>query len=263
MTPPISPPLVFPRCIPSELFGSIGLSAQELAKVHHLLMVPRKVKKGAALFRGGQPFKELFAVRSGSFKTSLRSADGRTQVIGLQLPGDFLGIQGIAEQRHPCEALALEDSEVCAMAFEQIEVLARELPPLKRLFHTLMSGELLRESRAIVSLGNAGAEARVACFLLTQLERLKARGFSGFEMVLRLSREDISSYLGLKVETVSRVFSKLVDTGLIKVDNRHVQVLTHDVLAELARLRSPNTPQEMKPRRAARAASGPKRINLE
>ena len=229
----------FPRCIPSELFRSIGLTERQLERVTTLIFVPRSVKKGDLLFREGQAFCELFAVRSGSFKSNVSSENGREQVIGFHLPGDFLGLQGIAAQRHACEAQALEDSEVCAMPFEHIETLARELPPVQRMFYQVMSSEILRESQAIVMLGSLSGDGRVAAFLLTLLDRFKARGFSGEEIVLRMSRQEIGSYLGLKLETVSRVFSKLSASGLISVNNRHVRVLRHENLAELAIPQSP------------------------
>ena len=229
----------FPRCIPTELFGSIGLTERELERVQKLIFVPRAVKKGDRLFRKGQSFGDIFAVRSGSFKSSLTTDNGRDQIIGFHLPGDFLGLQGIAGQRHACDALALEDAEVCAMPFEHVETLSRELPPVQRLFYQLMSSEILRESHAIVMLGSLRAEGRVAAFLLDMLDRLKVRGFSENEMVLRMTREDIGSYLGLKLETVSRVLAKLSAGGLISVDNRHVRVLQREALAALA------TPQSL------------------
>lgn len=228
----------FPRCIPTELFGSIGLTENQLERVQKLIFVPRSVKKGDLLFSKGQSFGDIFAVRSGSFKSGLTSDNGREQVIGFHLPGDFLGLQGIAAQRHACDAVALEDSEVCAMPFEHVETLARELPPVQRLFYQMMSGEILRESQAIVMLGSLRAEGRVAAFLLDLLDRLKTRGFSDSELVLRMTREDIGSYLGLTFETVSRVLAKLATNDIIRVVNRHVRVLHRDALAALAKPQS-------------------------
>jgi len=227
-------PTPFLRCIPSELFGSIGLSPAQLERVQRLLFVPRSVKKGESLFLAGQPFHALFAVRYGSFKSAVLSENGKEHVIGFHLPGDFLGLHGIASLRHAWEAQALEDAEVCAMPFEHIETLARELPPVQRLIYQMMSSEILRESQTIVMLGSLPAEGRVAAFLLDLLDRLKVRGLSGHEMELRMKREDIGSYLGLKIETVSRIFSKLSASGVVSVDNRHVRVFCRDALAALA-----------------------------
>ena len=231
-------PSSFPRCIPTELFGSIGLSAQQLERVQTLIFVPRAVKKGNYLFREDQSFHELFAVRSGSFKSILTASSRPEQVLGFHLPGDFLGLQGIAAQRHACGAIALEDAEVCAMPFEHVETLARELPAVQRLFYQVMSSEILRESHSVMTLASLRSDGRVAAFLLNLLDRFKARGFSGIELVLRMTREEIANYLCLKHETVSRVLAKLASSGLISVDNRHVRVLRPDALAELAKPQS-------------------------
>lgn len=233
-----STPSPFPRCIPTELFGSIGLSDQQLERVQKLIFVPRAVKKGNYLFLQGQAFHELFAVRSGSFKSSLVAGPQGEQVIGFHLPGDFLGLQGIAAQHHACGAIALEDAEVCAMPFEHVEALARELPAVQRLFYQVMSSEILRENHALMQLGSLRSDGRVAGFLLNLLDRFKARGFSGTEVVLRMTREEIGSYLCLKLETISRVLTKLSASGLISVDNRHVRVLRPDALAALAKPQS-------------------------
>lgn len=225
----------FPRCIPSELFGSIGLTERELERVQKLIFLPRTVKKGDHLFREGQNFGDIFAVRSGSFKSGIADANGREQVIGFHLPGDFLGLQGIATQRHACDAVAIEDAEVCAMPFEHVETLSRELAPVQHLFYRLMSSEILRESHSVMTLGSLRSDGRVAAFLLNLLDRLKARGFSGTELVLRMTREEIGSYLCLTLETVSRVLAKLSASGLISVDNRHVRVLQREALAAMAK----------------------------
>jgi len=229
----------FPRCIPSEIFNSIGLTEHQLERVQKLIFLPRKVKKGAFLFSEGQAFGELFAVRSGSFKSNVSFQSGRDQVLGFHLPGDFLGLQGIATQRHACEVQALEDSEVCAMPYEHVETLSRELPAVQHMFYQVMSSEILHKSQAIIMLGSLSGEGRVAAFLLALLARLKARGFSGTEMEPRMSRQEIGSYLGLKLETVSRVFSKLASRGLISVHQRRVRALPPEEMADLAKPQPP------------------------
>lgn len=223
----------FARCIPSELFGSIGLSAVELARVQQLIFVPRAVKKGQSLFQSGQPFKELFAVRAGSFKSGVLSRSGDLRVTGFHLPGDMLGFDGIAQQRHNFEVKALEHSEVCAMPFEHVAVLARELQPVQRLFMQMMGQQIVCDSAILMILGSLSAEERVAAFLVNLLERLKARGFSGSELTLPMQRQDVASYLGLKTETVSRAFAALVDMDLIHVSNRTVRVLDFEALEVL------------------------------
>lgn len=223
----------FPRCIPSELFGAIGLSPLELDRVHKLIFMPRAVKKGQNLFRTGQAFNEIFAVRTGSFKSGMLFPNGDLRVTGFHLPGDMMGFDGIAQQRHQCEVQALEDSAVCAMPFEHVALLSRELQAVQRLFMQMMGQHIVRDSAVLVMLSSLRAEERVASFLLNLLERLSARGFSGSELVLPMTRHEIASFLGLKTETVSRAFASLVETKLIEVSNRTVRVLDHGALSAL------------------------------
>ena len=226
----------FQRCIPSELFGSIGLNAEELERVQKLIFVPRPVKKGQTLFQAGQEFNEIFAVRSGCFRSGVVSHDGDLNVTGFQLPGDMVGFDGIACMRYVCEVQALEDSEVCAMPFDHVAALSRELRQVQRLFLQMMSEQMVRDSEVLVMLGSLKAEERVAAFLLKLLDRMKARGFSSSELVLPMSRHDIASFLGLKTETVSRAFADLVDSGLIEAHHRSVTVLNMQALAAMAKM---------------------------
>ncbi len=232
----------YPRCIPSELFGSIGLNAEELERVQKLIFVPRRVKKGQILFQGGQKFHEIFAVRFGSFRSGLLSLGGNLRVTGFNLPGDMMGFDGIAAQQHVCEVQALEDSEVCAMPFEQVAILSRELRPVQRLFLQMMSKELVRDNAVLVMLGSLNADERVAAFLLNLLERMRARGFSASELQLPMSRQDIASFLGLKNETVSRAFASLHERGLVRLNRRSVAVLQPDALAQLAQVARAQAP---------------------
>jgi CRP/FNR family transcriptional regulator len=229
----------FQRCIPSELFGSIGLNAEELERVQKLIFVPRPVKKGQTLFQAGQEFNEIFAVRSGCFRSGVVSHDGDLNVTGFQLPGDMVGFDGIACMRYVCEVQALEDSEVCAMPFDHVAALSRELRQVQRLFLQMMSEQMVRDSEVLVMLGSLKAEERVAAFLLKLLDRMKARGFSSSELVLPMSRHDIASFLGLKTETVSRAFADLIATGLIEAHQRSVTVLDRRELSAMAKIALP------------------------
>lgn len=224
----------FARCIPSELFGAIGLTTQEFERVQKLIFVPRRVKKGQNLFRSGEAFKEIFAVRTGSFKSGVLSTDGDLRVTGFHLPGDMLGFDGIAQQRHQCEVHALEDSEVCAMPFEHVALLSRELQPVQRLFLRMMGHQIVRDSAVLVMLSSLRAEERVVSLLLNLLDRMGARGFSDSEMVLPMTRQEIASFLGLKTETVSRAFAALVDAKQIDLNNRVVRVINRDALKKIS-----------------------------
>ena len=208
----------------------LGLSESEMERVDDVVSVRRKVARGDNLFRNGDKFNALFAIRTGFFKTRISAEDGRDQVTGFQMAGEIIGLDGIVSDHHTCDAVALEDAEVCVMPFDRIEELSREITSLQRHVHKIMSREIVRENGVMLLLGSMRAEERLAAFLLNLVQRLHARGFSQSELVLRMTREEIGSYLGLKLETVSRTFSKFVDDGLVEVKQRHVRILNSDGL---------------------------------
>ena len=211
----------------------IGLSEKDLAELETLLGNRIKLKKGDALFHNGSPFTALFAVKLGSLKTTVLSDDGREQVAGYHMPGDLLGLDGMGEDRHGCEAVALEDTEVCVLPFVRIEELARRVPALQHNLHRFLAREIERDHKVMLLLGSMRAEERLAAFLLNLSERYKARGYSSTEFVLRMTREEIGSYLGLKLETVSRLFSKFQEEGLVMVAGRSVKIIDMPVLKQL------------------------------
>ena len=211
----------------------IDLSQQELDRIDEAVAVRRKVKRGAMLFRNGEKFTNLYAIRTGFFKTCVDTEDGRDQVTGFQMAGEVIGLDGIVNDQHTCNAVALEDAEVCVMPFDRLEELSREITALQRHVHKIMSREIVREHGVMLLLGSMRAEERLAAFLLNLVQRLFARGFSQSELVLRMTREEIGSYLGLKLETVSRTFSKFADEGIVEVKQRHVRILKIDALKEI------------------------------
>ncbi len=221
------------NCNLRELCMPMGLSANDLERLDDLVATRRKIKKGTTLFSNGDKFTSLYAIRTGFFKTSLASEDGRDQVTGFQMAGEIIGLDGIVNDQHSCDAIALEDAEVCVMPFERIEELSREISALQRHVHKILSREIVRENGVMLLLGSMRAEERLAAFLLNLVQRLHARGFSQSELVLRMTREEIGSYLGLKLETVSRTFSKFVEDGFVEVKQRHVRILNTDGLKDI------------------------------
>ncbi len=213
------------NCNLRELCLPVGLSNSDLEQLDKLVGTRRQVLRGNALFRSGDSFHALYAVRTGFFKTRVSSEDGRDQVTGFQMAGELLGLDGISTDRHSCDAVALEDSQVCVIPYEQLESLTREFSELQRQFHKIMSREIVRDHGVMLLLGSMRAEERLAAFLLNLTQRLQARGFSAAALVLRMTREEIGSYLGLKLETVSRTFSKFQDDGILEVKQRHLRVL--------------------------------------
>ena len=220
-------------CHMRELCMPIGLDAEELRRVDELVAKRSTVKRGRALFRAGDKFTALYAIRSGFLKTCTSSEDGRGQVTGFQMAGEIVGFDGIATDQHTCDAIALEDTEVCALPFERIEDIARQVKALQHHVHKIMSREIVREHGVMLLLGNMRAEERLAAFLLNLVQRLQARGFSSADLLLRMTRDEIGSYLGLTLETVSRTFSKFADDGIITVNQRQVHI---DNLEALKRL---------------------------
>ena len=211
----------------------LGLSDSEMERVDEVVATRRKVARGDNLFRNGDKFNALFAIRTGFFKTRISAEDGRDQVTGFQMAGEIIGLDGIVSDHHTCDAVALEDAEVCVMPFDRIEELSREVNALQRHVHKIMSREIVRENGVMLLLGSMRAEERVAAFLLNLVQRLHARGFSQSELVLRMTREEIGSYLGLKLETVSRTFSKFADECIVEVKQRHVRILNTHALKDI------------------------------
>ncbi len=218
------------NCNLRELCMPLGLSTEEMSRVDEVVTTRRKVARGDNLFRNGDKFNALYAIRTGFFKTRISSEDGRDQVTGFQMAGEIIGLDGIVSDHHTCDAVALEDAEVCVMPFDRIEELSREVISLQRHVHKIMSREIVRENGVMLLLGSMRAEERLAAFLLNLVQRLHARGFSQSELVLRMTREEIGSYLGLKLETVSRTFSKFMEDGIVEVKQRHVRILNPEAL---------------------------------
>ncbi len=211
----------------------LGLNEDELKRLDDLVAARRKISRGDILYRNGEKFSALYAIRTGFFKTTVAAEDGRDQVTGFQMAGEVIGLDGIVSDHHTCDAVALEDAEVCVMNFDRLEDLSREINALQRHVHKIMSREIVRENGVMLLLGSMRADERLAAFLLNLVQRLHARGFSQSELVLRMTREEIGSYLGLKLETVSRTFSKFVEEGIVEVKQRHVRILNTDALKDI------------------------------
>ena len=212
------------NCNLREICMPVGLTPDELARVDELVAIRKVIKRGSTLFHTGEKFTSLYAIRTGFFKTCVNTEDGRDHVIGFQMAGEVIGLDGIVNDHHTCNAIALEDAEVCVMPFDRIEEISREINAMQHHVHKIMSREIVREHGVMLLLGSMRAEERLAAFLLNLVQRLQARGFSKSEFILRMTREEIGSYLGMKLETVSRAFSKFSDDGVIEVNQRHIQI---------------------------------------
>jgi CRP/FNR family transcriptional regulator len=220
-------------CSLRELCLPMGLSRDEIEYLDQLVYTRRRVKRGENIYRAGDGFNSLYAIRSGFFKTNVILEDGRDQVTGLHMPGEILGLDGIGTESHTCNAHALEDGEVCVIPFSRLEEVSREVRNLQHQFHKVMSREIVRDQGVMMLLGTMRAEERLAAFLINLSQRFVARGYSPSEFHLRMTREEIGSYLGLKLETVSRIFSKFQEQGLISVQQKHIRILDTNGLQHL------------------------------
>ncbi|MEX0961136.1 MAG: fumarate/nitrate reduction transcriptional regulator Fnr [Burkholderiales bacterium] len=217
-------------CSIPELFAPAGLSEHDIGSIGDIVLASRKLPKGSYLYRAGDEFSALYAVRTGYLKSTRTLEDGREQVTGFLMAGDLVGLCGIGSSRHVCNAIALETSEVFAIPFERLEELSREVPSLQRHFHRLMSREISREQKLMMMLGSMSAEERLAAFLLDISQQHMVRGFSPTEFHLRMTRDDIGSYLGLQLETVSRVISKFKKAGIVEVNQKRVRIADRERL---------------------------------
>ena len=201
-------------CLPA------GLACGSRDLLDGLVYTRKRVKRGDTLYRVGSPFDALYAVRSGFFKSRVVLEDGRDQVTAFHMAGEILGMDGIGTEIHAADLIALEDSEVCVIPYARLEE-----PELQRQLHKVMSRELVRDQGVMMLLGTMRAEERLAAFLLSLSQRFQARGYSHAEFHLRMTRDEIGSFLGLSLETVSRLFSRLHDDGLIAVQQKHIRIL--------------------------------------
>ena len=220
-------------CNLRELCLPGGVCMEDLEQVQNIVYARRRVKRGETIFGAGDEFAAVYAIRSGFFKTSVVDGEGREQVTGFFMGGELLGMDGIGAGRHNGTAVALEDSEVCVMPYSLVEQMAREYPQLQRHLHSVLSREIVRDHGVMMLLGSMRAEERLAAFLSNLSKRFVRRGYSPSDFHLRMTREEIGSYLGLKLETVSRLFSQFQKDGLIAVEQKHVRILDIDGLGKI------------------------------
>ena len=212
-------------CSMHQLCLPMGLDDADMSRLDAIIGRRRKVTRDAHLYRMGDPFTNLYAIRLGHFKTFQINVSGEQQITGFQMAGELLGMDAIGTDRHHCSAVALEDSEVCEIPFTRLEDLFGHIPMLLHHFHRMMSQEITREQSVMLLLGNMRASQRFAAFLVNLSTRYAARGYSSTAFQLRMSREEIGNYLGLTIESVSRLLSKFKKEGWLRVSNREIEIL--------------------------------------
>lgn len=221
-------------CSLHQLCLPMGLDESDMQRLDQIIGRRRRIMKDEILYRMDDPFNTLYAIRFGHFKTYQVNANGERQITGFQMAGELLGMDAISTERHQCDAMALEDSEVCEIPFRQLEDLFGHIPNLLRHFHRIMSQEITREQNVMLLLGNMRAEQKFAAFLVNLASRYQSRGYSSTSFQLRMSREEIGNYLGLTIESISRLISKFKKGGWLRVSNREVEILAPERLKAIA-----------------------------
>ncbi|WP_233809864.1 helix-turn-helix domain-containing protein [Paraburkholderia sp. HP33-1] len=201
-----------------------GYDAKMASALKGVFGQSRKVKRGSAIFRTGERFRNLYVVKVGASKTVAVNNDGREHITGFQIAGEFIGMEGISTGRHELDAVALEDSVVCSVPFDALSRLGERDFGLRNHLHKLMSRELLRESALLMLMGRMNAVEKLVAFLLNLSKRYADRGYSAHEFNLRMTREEIGCHLGLTLETVSRLFSRLSSLGLIQCSGKQISI---------------------------------------
>lgn len=212
----------------------ISLQIEDIDRLDDIIQRGKPLHKGEHLYHAGENFGAVFAIRSGTIRTIKITEDGDEQVTGFYLPGEIVGMDGLASNIHTNSATALETSAVCEIPFSRLEELSAKVPSLQRRFFQLMSKEIMHDQQLITLLSKNSAEERIGALLLSISTRNSNRGLSAKDFFLPMSRSDIGNYLGLTIETVSRVFSKLNKLGIIDLDKKHVVIKDIDELKNLS-----------------------------
>lgn len=218
-------------CAFSEACLSRGMDKSALSDLHVLVDHVGPLHAGEHIFREGDAFEAIAAVRAGTVKTYVVDRDGNEHVLGFHLPGEVIGLNAIDGEQYPCNAVALDTVMLCKFSFPKISMLAARLPGLQKQLFRLLSRDI---GRAALLAGDWTADQRLAAFLIALSRRLAERGFSPTRFQLTMARTDIANYLRLAPETVSRVLRRFQEDGVLKVERREVELLGREQLEALA-----------------------------
>lgn len=221
------------QCGIHKLCMPAGLSTGDLDALDRIIKRRRPLERGQHLYRSGDRFNAIYALRSGSIKTYVTNEGGEEHIVGVKMPGDLLGLSDINSSVYTRAAKALETCSICEIPFEHFERLTREIPDLHHYVLKMMSREIHQEQDRLTMCKKLSAEARLAGLLITLSGRFAQRGFSATEFNLSISRSDIANMLGLAVETVSRLFTQFQEQGLLRVERKHVELLNPAALEQL------------------------------
>jgi CRP/FNR family transcriptional regulator len=213
------------ECNLRELCFPHGMNDEELSNMDKVVEQPGPLHKNDYLYHDGDIATAIYAVRSGCVKTMAESANGEEQIVGFHLAGEILGLDGFVDGVYTCNAQALETSSVCELPLDRLEELCHVLPGLQRQMRRIMGKEVSSDHKLLLLLGKMTAEERLASFLLSLSSRMEERHWKENEFNLAMPRQDIANYLGMAVETVSRLFAAFQSDKIINVDRRHITIL--------------------------------------
>lgn len=235
-------------CALHELCLPAGIGADDLNRLDATIKDKRMLDRGSSLYRDGDAFEALYVVRSGSLKTFVQNEAGDLQIVGFHLPGEILGFDALAFDRHVSQAEALERSSICELPYAQLQQVTSDVPALHRQLMRVISREVVEEHRHLVMMGKQQAQEQLATFLTSLADRYERLHRDSSLLTLSMSRYDIANYLGLVVETVSRLFTRMEEMGVLEVNRKSVRILRPDLLASLC---SPGSTQASKRRDAS------------
>ena len=221
------------QCNLRELCFPRGMNPDDMQKLDSLIEKRKPLHKNDYLYRKGDSLDSMYAVRSGSLKTRVESPNGDEQIVGFHLPGELLGLDGFNDAGHTCSAIALETTSVCVLPMDKLENLCQSFTGLQHQMRNIMGKEVTEEHKMLLMLGKMRAEEKIATFLLSISARMEERHWKATEFVLSMPRQDIANYLGLAVETVSRLFTHYQEENIIQVDRRRISILNIDKLKEI------------------------------
>ena len=217
-------------CLLRDVCLPIALQSGDLEKLDSIIARGKPLHKGDHIYRQRDIFLSIFAVRSGSIKSYSIDEEGDERVTGFYFPGEVLGMDGIGQNHHASSAVAMETSSVCQIPFDHLGELSQSIPSLQQNCFQLMSQEIVEDRRLLALLSKRHADQRVATFLLTMSARKVRNRLSGKIFRLPMSRGDMGNYLGLTVETISRVFNRLQKQQMLLVNNKEITILDIEAL---------------------------------
>jgi CRP/FNR family transcriptional regulator len=224
------------NCRLASICLPLALETEDIGQLDDIIQRGKPLQKGEHLYREGDDFHSVYVVRSGTLKAYRNTDDGREQVTGFYFPGEILGMDGISHNVHASSARTLETSAICEIPFASLEKLSALMPQLNRYFFKLMSREIIEDQMLITLLSKNSADERVAALLLSISTRNARRKLSATQFRLPMSRVDIGNYLGLTVETVSRVFSRMQKLDMLRVDNKEIEILDVESVRNMANI---------------------------